>query len=390
MTIVLLIVGLLATAGGFVAIGFGIPNYAFGLGNTLIIAGSVSAATGLILIGLAAVYGQLRRINAALKGAPGRLGRAESVEALVPPAARMTPAAPPSPVPTRAAPSKPDAEAAPPLPSIFGPEPPQAEPRTSDLPPRMPDLPRMAEPPRMPEPPPRMPEPPPRMPEPKMPELARAPEPRFPATASEAAAAAGPLDWLRSKSKPAAPSMPTPPIPMPAASAPPMPTPPAPPISAEPPVLEVADEAPLSPRPPQRPMDRTMDRPMAAEPAPRAEPPMPQVEQAARDKDGFDLVWPDRAVASPAGEAVKREPSFGMPLPPIPARPRDAKPADRRPPGPANKVGAERGPAILKSGVIDGMPYTLYADGSIEAELPQGTVKFASVDALRSHLEKQS
>ncbi|MBX9843103.1 MAG: hypothetical protein K2Z80_14980 [Xanthobacteraceae bacterium] len=384
MTIVLLIVGLLATAGGFVAIGFGIPNYAFGLGNTLIIAGSVSAATGLILIGLAAVYGQLRRINAALKGAPGRLGRAESVEALVPPAARMTPAAPPSPVPTRAAPSKPDAEAAPPLPSIFGPEPPQAEPRTSDLPPRMPDLPRMAEPPRMPEPPPRMPEP-------KMPELARAPEPRFPATASEAATAAGPLDWLRSKSKPAAPSMPTPPIPMPAASAPPpMPTPPAPPVSAEPPVLEVADEAPLSPRPPQRPMDRTMDRPMAAEPAPRAEPPMPQVEQAARDKDGFDLVWPDRAAASPAGEAAKREPSFGMPLPPIPARPRGAKPADRRLPGPASKVGAERGPAILKSGVIDGMPYTLYADGSIEAELPQGTVKFASVDALRSHLEKQS
>ena len=58
--------------------------------------------------------------------------------------------------------------------------------------------------------------------------------------------------------------------------------------------------------------------------------------------------------------------------------------------GPPPRSAAERGPAILKSGVIDGMPYTLYADGSIEAELPQGTVKFASVDALRSHLEKQS
>ena len=42
----------------------------------------------------------------------------------------------------------------------------------------------------------------------------------------------------------------------------------------------------------------------------------------------------------------------------------------------------------LKSGVIDGMPYTLYADGSIEAQLPHGMVKFASVDALRAHLEK--
>jgi hypothetical protein len=131
---------------------------------------------------------------------------------------------------------------------------------------------------------------------------------------------------------------------------------------------------------------------VAPEAAPRAEPPIAQVEQA-RDKDGFDLVWPDRGAASsptPASEAAKREPGFGMPLPPIPARPREHKPADRRPPGPASKVSAERGPAILKSGVIDGMPYTLYADGSIEAELPQGTVKFASVDALRSHLEKQS
>lgn len=150
-------------------------------------------------------------------------------------------------------------------------------------------------------------------------------------------------------------------------------------------MLEVADEAPLSPRPPQRPLATP-----TAEPAARAEPSMPQVEQA-RDKDGFDLVWPDRGAspsATPAAEAAKREPGFGMPLPPIPARPREQRPADRRPPGPASKV--ERGPAILKSGVIDGMPYTLYADGSIEAELPQGTVKFASVEALRSHLEKQS
>jgi len=34
------------------------------------------------------------------------------------------------------------------------------------------------------------------------------------------------------------------------------------------------------------------------------------------------------------------------------------------------------------------MGYTLYVDGSIEAELPQGTLRFASIDELRSHLEK--
>ncbi len=44
--------------------------------------------------------------------------------------------------------------------------------------------------------------------------------------------------------------------------------------------------------------------------------------------------------------------------------------------------------AILKSGVVDGMGYTLYVDGSIEAELPQGTLRFASITELRQHLEK--
>ena len=46
--------------------------------------------------------------------------------------------------------------------------------------------------------------------------------------------------------------------------------------------------------------------------------------------------------------------------------------------------------AILKSGVVDGMAYTLYADGSIEAKLPHGTVKFGSIAALRTHIESNS
>ena len=49
-----------------------------------------------------------------------------------------------------------------------------------------------------------------------------------------------------------------------------------------------------------------------------------------------------------------------------------------------------RAVAILKSGVVDGMGYTLYVDGSIEAELPQGTLRFASINELRGHLEKNS
>jgi hypothetical protein len=46
--------------------------------------------------------------------------------------------------------------------------------------------------------------------------------------------------------------------------------------------------------------------------------------------------------------------------------------------------------SILKSGVIDGMAYTLYTDGSIEAQLPSGVMRFASIDELREHLEKHS
>ena len=41
---------------------------------------------------------------------------------------------------------------------------------------------------------------------------------------------------------------------------------------------------------------------------------------------------------------------------------------------------------MYKSGVIDGMAYSLFMDGSIEAELPQGKVRFASVDELQKYL----
>ena len=46
--------------------------------------------------------------------------------------------------------------------------------------------------------------------------------------------------------------------------------------------------------------------------------------------------------------------------------------------------------SILKSGVVDGMAYTLYSDGSIEAEMPQGTMRFASITELRAYLDKAS
>lgn len=44
---------------------------------------------------------------------------------------------------------------------------------------------------------------------------------------------------------------------------------------------------------------------------------------------------------------------------------------------------------VLKSGVVDGMAYSLYSDGSIETQMPEGTMRFESIDALRTHLEQR-
>jgi hypothetical protein len=46
--------------------------------------------------------------------------------------------------------------------------------------------------------------------------------------------------------------------------------------------------------------------------------------------------------------------------------------------------------SILKSGVVDGMAYSLYSDGSIEAQLPQGTLRFGSITELRNHIEQDA
>jgi hypothetical protein len=48
-----------------------------------------------------------------------------------------------------------------------------------------------------------------------------------------------------------------------------------------------------------------------------------------------------------------------------------------------------KGVTILKSGVVDGMAYSLYSDGSIEAQMPEGMMRFASIDELRAHLDQR-
>ena len=45
---------------------------------------------------------------------------------------------------------------------------------------------------------------------------------------------------------------------------------------------------------------------------------------------------------------------------------------------------------VLKSGIVDGMAYSLYSDGSIEAQMPEGMMRFGSIDELRAHLDQRS
>ncbi len=92
----------------------------------------------------------------------------------------------------------------------------------------------------------------------------------------------------------------------------------------------------------------------------------------------FDNMWPAKSKISPVVESQKSD---------LPPRDRESI---ARTPAPEPRPAQPRSVAILKSGVVEGMAYTLYVDGSIEAELPQGTLHFASIDELRSHLEKNS
>src|SRR5262245_33409549 len=170
---------------------------------------------------------------------------------------------------------------------------------------------------------------------------------------------------------------------------------------AEPSIVADEEEVPLSPlgvahlqarRP--RPVEGTSPEPKASEDGGsavealkasrldflfRSKPARP-----ASQRENFDAVWPAdtrpgrRAEneASPPVEADQRQAEAGM----------GAEDRAQQ----SVTLDEPRAAAILKSGVVDGMAYTLYTDGSIEAKLPHGTVKFGSIAELRAHIESNS
>jgi hypothetical protein len=117
-----------------------------------------------------------------------------------------------------------------------------------------------------------------------------------------------------------------------------------------------------------------------------------------------DLLSPDLRPTSPAAppppEPVEAQPASFDDAWPKPERLGPGEvPPQRRGPGTSSTSNEANGASarteypsavtVLKSGVVDGMAYSLYSDGSIEAQMPEGMMRFASIDELRSHLDQR-
>jgi hypothetical protein len=336
MSVLLLILGILIAASGVVAIGFGIPLNEFALGTTLISSGATAVTGGLILIGLSAVVSELARLADGLKRTPGRVPQ-RAGELLEP----VPPALPASPVPAPIA--------------VPSPRPPVSSASPSPAPPRArPDVPARE---------------------------ARPVAPYQPSPSSVDVSAAA-IERLRST--------------IPRADSP----------RVESAAAGHPEEAPLSPNgatTPYAPASRARTEPDLAEPRVaseerasgavealkasrldflfRSKPPRP-----ATQPESFEMIWPAD------GRAGKNAPATSAPEPtPQPVeRASSIAPTKQEPQAEPAAAEARPSATILKSGVVDGMAYTLYTDGSIEAKLPQGTIRFGSVAELRAHIESNS
>jgi hypothetical protein len=108
-------------------------------------------------------------------------------------------------------------------------------------------------------------------------------------------------------------------------------------------------------------------------PNPPAVPPPP--EPAEPPPASFDDAWP-KAERTKPGE--------------VPPQRRTPRPPTLEPNGAAPGKTEQPAVTVLKSGVVDGMAYSLYSDGSIEAQMPEGMMRFASIDELRAHLDQRA
>jgi hypothetical protein len=111
--------------------------------------------------------------------------------------------------------------------------------------------------------------------------------------------------------------------------------------------------------------------------------PVPPSESGEVSPPTFDDAWPKPERPRAAEAPPQRR---GGRAPPPSAEVNAA--ADRHAPAARNEDRSSV--TVLKSGVVDGMAYSLYSDGSIEAQMPEGLMRFTSIDELRAHLDQRS
>jgi hypothetical protein len=332
--IALLIGGIVVLCVGLLAVAFGIPIKEFSFGNTLILAGTGAAGAGLVLIGLYMVGREVRALARYLDHGSRLPVPASAIPPIVSPREPDVGLAPPY---------MPQTSPVPELPHALRP----ARPRpTSDVPLFTRDLPARDQP--------------------------RDPPPARGDFADELASTLG-LD----------------------AELPPRRDEPV----IHPPSPEIVEAAPEpAPRPRRNIMfasHRRNSRPElglkedssreASQPGPEADEQPPASGDAPGEPDvdqerHAGSSWRERSVAQrrrretlfpprEAAEAPPSEPSHKLPQPP--------------------HIAGSDAVTVVKSGVVDSMAYSLYSDGSIETQMPEGTVRFTSVDELRAHLKRR-
>ncbi|HWK97707.1 MAG TPA: hypothetical protein VNR39_20005 [Pseudolabrys sp.] len=346
MSILLYVAGALFVAIGAAVIGFGIPINEFSFGNTLIIAGTVTVVGGLIVLALGVVVRELQYLADMYGRASVRAPKASDFDSPPrpmppPPAARM-------PSPPRAAGLRP-AEAPPQEPAVSvapAPEPrEEVTPVRNDLPSPLPSRRPVTTPVALPVVPPASRPAEELFGAPSLPNPAEIPDfdrsDRFrpgDVEAAEAAELAEAGEWDETAG------------------------------SDE--VVEVVE------------VDAVEAEPPVLGPTPKGATSSASVAEEKPEHSYFDAMWPADDEKPKAADVRSSRAEFAewAPEPPVSQVEQEEPPAEEE----------ARTVPILKSGVVDGMGYTLYVDGSIEAELPQGTLRFASINELRAHLERTS
>jgi hypothetical protein len=102
----------------------------------------------------------------------------------------------------------------------------------------------------------------------------------------------------------------------------------------------------------------------------------------------LDALWPKGPRPSRAVEAASAP--IGQSTSVTPIQSQQAADAPNMAAPSTHPESTVAGISVLKSGVVNGMPYTLYSDGSIEARLPEGTLRFGSISELRNHIEQSA